>query len=165
MQRPRPYDVVTIGRWDGYSPPSATPAIVSITSSAPCTCSSCPAARGSWPSRRRGRGRASSRRLYLAVDHPFDVLVGVALGVAIPLLAFRYFTPNEVFPVTYHWQDRPPGHRRRRGEAMRRAVEEQLGVTVVDLQPVGLAGSGGSTPLRIRLAGDPRRTCSGSSTR
>ena len=37
------------------------------------------------------------------------------------------------------------------------AVEEQLGVTVVDVRPVGLAGSGGSTPLRLRLAGNPDR--------
>ena len=43
----------------------------------------------------------------------------------------------------------------RRGEAIRRAVEDQLGVTVVDVKPVGLAGSGGSTPLRLRIAGDP----------
>ena len=38
---------------------------------------------------------------------------------------------------------------------MRQAVEDQLGVTVVDVKPVGLAGSGGSTPLRLRVAGDP----------
>ena len=38
---------------------------------------------------------------------------------------------------------------------MRQAVEEQLGVTVLDIRPVGLAGSGGSTPLRLRVAGDP----------
>ena len=30
-----------------------------------------------------------------------DVLFGVALGVAIPVAAFRWFTPNEVFPVVY----------------------------------------------------------------
>ena len=29
------------------------------------------------------------------------------------------------------------------------------GSTVLDLKPVGLAGSGGSTPLRLRVAGDP----------
>jgi tRNA A-37 threonylcarbamoyl transferase component Bud32 len=34
-------------------------------------------------------------------------------------------------------------------------VEDQLGVSVVDIKPVGLAGSGGSTPLRLRIAGDP----------
>ena len=40
-------------------------------------------------------------RLYLAVDHPFDVLVSIAVAVALPLNAFRFFTPNEVFPVAY----------------------------------------------------------------
>ena len=95
-------------------------------------------------------------RLYLGVDHPFDVLAGVVLGVAIPLLAFRFFTPNEVFPVTY--RQGKTAHLDvggRRGEAIRQAVEDQLGVTVVDITPVGLAGSGGSTPLRLRVAGDP----------
>jgi tRNA A-37 threonylcarbamoyl transferase component Bud32 len=43
----------------------------------------------------------------------------------------------------------------RRGEAIRQAVEEQLGVTVLEVKPVGLGGSGGSTPLRLRVAGDP----------
>ena len=35
------------------------------------------------------------------------------------------------------------------------ALRDQLGVEVIDIKPVGLAGSGGSTPLRIRLAGNP----------
>ena len=43
----------------------------------------------------------SFARLYLAVDHPFDLLVAIALAAAIPVNAFRFFTPNEVFPVTY----------------------------------------------------------------
>ena len=95
-------------------------------------------------------------RLYLAVDHPFDVVAGVALGVAIPLAAFRFFTPNDVVPVTYGAGKK--AHLDvggRRGRALREAVEDQLGVTVVEVVPVGLAGSGGSTPLRMRLAGDP----------
>ena len=40
-------------------------------------------------------------RLYLGVDHPGDVLLGVAFAVAIAVTAFRYLTPNEVFPVAY----------------------------------------------------------------
>ena len=32
---------------------------------------------------------------------------------------------------------------------------DQLGLTVLDVQPIGLAGSGGSTPLLISVAGDP----------
>jgi tRNA A-37 threonylcarbamoyl transferase component Bud32 len=43
----------------------------------------------------------------------------------------------------------------RRGEAIRRAVHDQLGLTVVDAKPVGLEGSGGSTPLRLQVEGDP----------
>jgi membrane-associated phospholipid phosphatase len=36
-------------------------------------------------------------RLYLAVEHPTDLLAAVILGVAVPAVAFRFFTPNEVF--------------------------------------------------------------------
>jgi hypothetical protein len=98
----------------------------------------------------------AAARLYLAVDHPTDVAVGIVLIVAVLVNAFRFFTPNEVFPVTYHrGKTAHLDIGGRRGEALRRAVEDQLGVSVVDVKPVGLAGSGGSTPLRIRLAGDP----------
>ena len=95
-------------------------------------------------------------RLYLAVDHPFDVLVGIALPIAILLNAFRFFTPNDVFPVAYGTGK--TAHLDvggRRGEAIRRAVEDQLGIKVLDITPVGLAESGGSTPLRLRTAGEP----------
>ena len=95
-------------------------------------------------------------RLYLGLDHPFDVLTGIAIGVVIPLLAFRFFTPNEFFPVAY--RRGKTAHldvTGRRGAAIRQAVQDQLGLTVVDSKPVGLAGSGGSTPLRLRIAGDP----------
>ena len=99
---------------------------------------------------------SSFARLYLGVDHPFDDLTAVAIGVVIPLLAFRFFTPNEFFPVAYrrgktaHLDVTGP-----RGAAIRQAVQDQLGLTVVDSKPVGLAGSGGSTPLRLQIAGDP----------
>ena len=95
-------------------------------------------------------------RLYLGVDHPFDAITGVALGVALPLLAFRYFAPSEIVPVSYRGgKNAHLDITGRRGDAVRRAVEEQLGATVLDVRPVGLAGSSGSTPLRLRLAGDP----------
>ena len=88
FRRPRPYDVTIIGRWQGYSLPSATVAIVSFTVvgliymlvGAGLLAMS-PSGSGSplWRSSLR-------RRMYLGVDHPFDVLVGAALGVAIPLI-------------------------------------------------------------------------------
>jgi tRNA A-37 threonylcarbamoyl transferase component Bud32 len=40
----------------------------------------------------------------------------------------------------------------RRGQAIRGAVQQQLGLTVLDVKPVGLEGSAGSTPLRLRIA-------------
>ena len=159
FRRPRPYDVTIIGRWQGFSLPSATAAVVVVHRRRRHLHAR--RARPAAPDR-QGRRRAvvvgavGARRLYLGVDHPFDVLTGVAIGVAIPLIAFRFFTPNDVVPVTYHGGK--TAHLDiggRRGEALRRAVEDQLGVTVVDVKPVGLAGSGGSTPLRLRLAGDP----------
>ena len=95
-------------------------------------------------------------RMYLAVDGPSGVLYGLILGVAFPLTAFRWFTPNEVFPVVY--RKGSTAHldvTGRRGEAIREAVQEQLGLTVLEIKPVGLEGSGGSTPLRLKVAGDP----------
>ncbi len=94
--------------------------------------------------------------LYLGVEAPTDILVGVAIGVAIPLLGFRWFAPSQVFPVTYR-QGRS-AHLDvggARGQAIRRALQDQLGLVVDDVQPFGLAGSAGSTPLRIRVKGDP----------
>ena len=75
-------------------------------------------------------------RMALGIEAPTDVLVGVAIGVTIPLVAFRLFTPNEVFPVTYR-----RGRAAHldvggaRGEAIRSALQEQLGLTVESLAP------------------------------
>ncbi len=158
FSRPRPYDVTTIGRWEGFALPSATATTLAFTAIGVVYTVVV-------PGRRRTIAKVVAAvvvalfvfgRLYLAVDHPFDALTGVALGVAIPLNAFRFFTPNEVFPITY--RRAKTAHLDvggRRGEALRRAVLDQVGVTVVDVEPIGLHGSGGSTPLRLRVAGDP----------
>ena len=36
----------------------------------------------------------AASRLYLAVDHPLDVVTGAALGIAVPLTAFRLSPPT-----------------------------------------------------------------------
>ena len=95
--------------------------------------------------------------LYLAVDHVDDLLLGVALAVAIPVSAFRFFTPNEVFPVAYRRGN--TAHvdvTGARGEAIRQGVRDQLGLTVTGITPVGLDSSAGSTPLRLRVEGAPQ---------
>ncbi len=156
--RPLPYDVTVIGLWRGFSFPSVPVAVLTFIVVGIVYTLVVP-----------GRPRAIATvaagalvillafaRLYLGIDHPFDVLVGIALPVAILLNAFRFFTPNDVFPVSY--RRGKTAHLDvggRRGEAIRRAVEDQLGITLLDITPVGLAESGGSTPLKLRAAGDP----------
>lgn len=164
FQRSRPADVEILGRWRGYSFPSATAAVVSMTVVG-LIYILVPAGRARSIAKLAGAAVVTAvvaSRLVLAVDHPSDVLVGVAIGVTVPLLAFRWFTPNAMVPVRY--RQGKTAHLDvggRRGEAVRRAVEEQLGFRVLSIEPFGLAGSGGSTPLRLHVAGDPPLTLFG----
>ena len=95
----------------------------------------------------------SLNRIYLGVDHPTDLAFAVILGVAIPVALFRAFTPSDVFPVRYgrHGKSAHLDVSGARGEAIRRAVQEQLGFVIVEMKLVGLEGSGGSTPLKLRV--------------
>jgi membrane-associated phospholipid phosphatase/tRNA A-37 threonylcarbamoyl transferase component Bud32 len=154
IHRPRPLDVEIIGGWEGFAHPSRPVASLSLVLLG-IIYALIP--HGSW--RQLAKWAAGAlivllgvARLYLAVDHPTDVVIGVIIGVAVPLVAFRLLTPNEVFPVTY-------GRGRaahldvggRRGEAIRHALEDQLGLMVREVKPFGLAGSAGSTPLQITI--------------
>jgi membrane-associated phospholipid phosphatase/tRNA A-37 threonylcarbamoyl transferase component Bud32 len=94
--------------------------------------------------------------VYLGVNSPSDVVIGAIIGVTLPLVAFRLLVPNEVFPVAYRrGRSAHLDVGGRRGEAIHHALEDQLGVQVAEIKPFGLAGSAGSTPLRVRVKGDP----------
>ena len=159
VQRPRPYGVPIIGSWSGYSAPALAAAILTFFLMGIAYCLVV-------PGRPRSYAKAASAVivtvfclacLYLAVNHLDDLLLGVALGVAIPVTAFRFFTPNEVFPVAYRRGS--TAHvdvTGRRGEAIRHGMRDQLGLTVTDITPVGLESSAGSTPLRLRVDGGPQ---------
>ena len=158
LSRPRPYGVPIIGSWGGYSGISPPVAVLTIFLMGAVYCLAVP-----------GRPRTYAKaavvavvavfclaRLYLAVDHVDDLLLAVALAVAIPVTAFRFFTPNEAFPVAYRRGN--TAHvdvTGRRGQAIRQAVHDQLGLTVTEIKPVGLESSAGSTPLRLRVEGSP----------
>jgi tRNA A-37 threonylcarbamoyl transferase component Bud32 len=158
IQRPRPLTVEVLGAWQGFAMPSRPVAVLTATA-VNVLYALVPAGKA------RGRGKliaaglvalVCAGRLYLALDHPTDILVAVALGVAIPLAGWRLLVPNDVFPVTYRRRRTAhldvSGHR---GEAIVRALHDQLGVVVTAVKPFGLEGSGGSTPLKLTVKGDP----------
>jgi tRNA A-37 threonylcarbamoyl transferase component Bud32 len=151
--RMRPAGVDIIGHWEGYAHPSAPVAALGLALVGALH-TLVPA--GRWRLRAGWSvfgvlGIVAVTRLYLGVDHPTDIAAALVTGVALPVVAFRLAVPDEVFPLDYG------GGRRahldvtgRRGEAIRSAVESQLGITVDRVEPFALAGSAGSTPLRLQ---------------
>ena len=160
LSRPRPYGVPIIGSWAGYSGGSPPVAVLTIFLMGAVYCLAVPGRARAWTKAAAAVVVAvfALARLYLGVDHPGDVLVGAAFAVAIAVTAFRYFTPNEVFPVVYRrGRTAHVDVTGRRGEAIRTAVHDQLGLTVTEIKPVGLESSAGSTPLRLRVEGGPEQ--------
>ncbi len=152
--RLRPVGVEILGSWDGYSHPSAPVAALGLSLMG-ALYTLVPG--GTWRNRAKWLVAApvvvlSVARLYLAVDHPSDVLVGAVLGMAVPVVAFRVLTPNQIFPVSYRrGRTAHLDIGGRRGEAIALALYQQLGLTLVDVQPFHLEGSAGSTPLLLRV--------------
>jgi tRNA A-37 threonylcarbamoyl transferase component Bud32/membrane-associated phospholipid phosphatase len=155
-QRPRPFGVELRTSWSGWAMPSMevvhlTLLLVGVLYTL--------VPEGRW----RNTGKwvvvglvalVGLGRVALGVDAPSDVLLAAGIGVTVPLLAFRRCTPSEVFPVAYRrGRSAHLDVGGERGVAIRRALEEQLGLAVEDVKPFGLAGSAGSTPLRITVAG------------
>ncbi len=167
LSRPRPYGVPIVASWGGYSGESPPVALLTIFLMGIVYCLAVP-----------GRTRTHTTaavalviavfclaRLYLGVDHPDDALLGAAFAVAIAVTAFGSFTPNEVFPVAYrrgrtaHVDVTGP-----RGEAIRRAVHDQLGLTVAEIKPVGLESSAGLPRCGCGSMAARMSSCSPSST-
>ena len=137
LQRPRPFEVELLGRWAGYSMPSL-PMTVLAAFLVSTLYSLVPAGRhrGRWASGWSARCSRSPplSRLYLAQDHPTDILAGAILGVAVPLAAFRLLTPNDVYPVRYRrGRTAHLDVTGARGEAIVRALQDQLGLLVTSV--------------------------------
>jgi tRNA A-37 threonylcarbamoyl transferase component Bud32/membrane-associated phospholipid phosphatase len=153
LGRPRPAGVPILGSWDGYAFPSRPVAALALVLVAALFTVAPPG-----PPRTRAAvvavglvGLLGLARLYLAVDHPSDVVAAVVLGALLPLTFFRLLTPDDVFPVAY--RRRPTGAHLElspaRHDAIVRAMDQQLGLTVESVELFGLAGSAGSTPMRL----------------
>jgi tRNA A-37 threonylcarbamoyl transferase component Bud32/membrane-associated phospholipid phosphatase len=150
--RPRPLGVEQIGVWEGYAQPSRPVALLTGVLVAFALSLLPPR-----PWRRRWYLLSAAvvavfgfAQMYTGVDHPSDVLVSATIGVAVPLLIYRTLAPEAVFPVRSR-----PGRTAHldvtgtRGEAIRSAMAGQLGIEAVEIDPIGLEGSAGSTPLRV----------------
>ena len=157
LERPRPFGVEILGDWNGFAMPSMPLAMLS-TFLISTLYANVPAGR----LRQIGKPIVAAvialvaiSRVYLAQDSPSDALAGVVIGVAFSLVAFRTFASNDVFPVTYRrGRTAHLAIDERRLAAITRAVEDQLGLIPEQVNPFGLEGSGGSTPLRIKVKGD-----------
>ena len=156
MQRMRP-PVEILGAWQGFSNPSLPVAGLAAAGMG-VALTVCVAGRfrrmALWAT---GLAVAALglARIYLGVDHPGDVLFSAVLGVVIPLVVLRAFAPEAVFPVAYRrGRTAHLAIDERRLGAIRQALEDQLGVVLRDIKPVGLTNSAGSTPLRITVAGE-----------
>ena len=103
LRRPRPFGVEFRTDWTAWALPSEQMAALVVVlvgilySLVP---------EGHW--RRTGKWAATAlvalvplAHLYVGVEAPTDILVGVAIGVVIPLLGFRWLAPSQVFPVSY----------------------------------------------------------------
>jgi membrane-associated phospholipid phosphatase/tRNA A-37 threonylcarbamoyl transferase component Bud32 len=154
VARPRPLGIPILTGWQGYSMPSRPMAGLAVS-----------AVGAMYALIVAGKPRSIAKwaiwivlvilglaRVYLGVDHTTDVVMGAVFGVAVGVASFRLFAPNDLFPVSY--QRGKAAHLDvggRRGEAIVAAIRDQLGLAVLDVKPVGLEGSGGSTPLRIKI--------------
>jgi len=153
--RERPLGITILAGWQGYAMPSRAMAGLTVTMVGLAYCLVVP-----------GRQRTVAKwaigalvlvlilvRAYLGVEHMTDAGFGAIFGVAVALTAFRWLTPNDVFPVSYRrGKSAHLDVGGRRGEAIVSAVREQLDLEVIGLKPIGLEASGGSTPLRLMIA-------------
>ncbi|HJU57401.1 MAG TPA: phosphatase PAP2 family protein [Actinomycetota bacterium] len=154
IARPRPFGIPILAGWQRYSMPSRPVAGLAVTALGLAYAVVVP-----------GKSRLIAKwvigigltlvllaRIYLGIEHPTDGVAGAVFGVAVAVGMFRWFTPNDVFPVSY--RRAKAAHLDvggRRGEAIVAAVRDQVGLNVLGVKPVGLEGSGGSTPLRIEV--------------
>ena len=158
--QPRPFGVTLRGSWGGWSMPSLQMlaltgwSVIALYTLVP---------EGRLRNRLKWVAAAlvalvALARLHLGVDSPSDIVIAVLISVSLGVTAFRVFAPSEVFPVTYRrGRTAHLDVTGARGEAIRRAAEDQLCLTVSDVVPVGLSGSAGSTPLRLRVEGQSPR--------
>lgn len=156
IQRPRP-DVEILGSWQGFSHPSRPVAALAVT-----LLGALRVLAPHGPVRRIGAvaiglllATVGFARVLLGIDHASDVVIAAAIGAGIVFGVTRLLVPHERHPVVYRLGESAhlPLDQVRR-DAIRTAMDAQLGMRVQSVELFGAEGSAGSTPLRITL--DPQ---------
>jgi len=158
ISAPRPYDVVIRGLWSGYASPSTPLSHLTILLVG--------AVLGFAPPGRARRIAGVVVGVFIALvvwagvalntDYPSPAAASVVFAAAVVVAMLWRFAPDAVAPVRYgHGTSAHLDLGGPRGEAIRTAVADQLGLVVTEVEPFGLAGSGGSSPMRLHLEGDP----------
>jgi hypothetical protein len=157
ISAPRPYDVEILGSWSGYASPSTPLSHLTVLLVG--------AVLGFAPAGSARRAAEVVAALALALvawagvalntDYPTPAAASVVFAAAVVVAMLWRFAPDAVAPVRYgHGTSAHLDLGGARGEAIRAAVADQLGLTVTEVEPFGLAGSGGSSPMRLHLEGD-----------
>ncbi len=155
LDQPLPYDVDILGRWSGYAAPETSVAYMAamLVGAAYCFL-------------RPGRGRTvalvgvavlvallAAAKAVLAVNFPTSVLAGGALGALVAVLGFAVLVPDQVYPLGRRGTRSAHLDLDVRRPAIEQALAVQLGLRLRELKPFGLAGSGGSSPMRLVVDG------------
>ena len=157
LNQPLPYDVEVLGRWSGYAAPEVSVAYLAamLVGAAYCFL-------------RPGRARTAAlvgvlvltlllaaAKAVLAVNFPTSVLAGGVLGALVAVLGFTLLVPDQVYPLGRRGSRAAHLDLDVRRPAIERALAAQLGLRLRELKPFGLAGSGGSSPMRLLVDGRP----------
>jgi tRNA A-37 threonylcarbamoyl transferase component Bud32/membrane-associated phospholipid phosphatase len=162
ISRPTPLGVHSLAGWQGSSPSPETAALaVTLIGMTYALLPRGTLRRWAFAGSAIAVALLAAARIELGQDRPTDDLFGAIFGAAVAVLAFRIFCPDEIFPVTYTRRGRA-AHLEiddRREDAIRSALDEQAGLDLVSIEPIGEESSGGSTPLRLEVRDhDGRRT-------
>ena len=111
------------------------------------------ARRAAWVSAGVVSGLVVLSGLVLEKGSALGMIYGAVLGATMVPFAFAWLAPEGSFPVSYK-RGGNAAHldlSGARAEAVKKAVADQVGLTVTEVEPFGLEGSGGSSPLRMTL--------------
>ncbi len=157
LSQPLPYDVEVLGRWSGYAAPEVSMAYLTamLVGAAYCFLR---------PGRTRNTALVmvggltalfAAAKAVLGVNFPTSVLAGGALGALVAVLGFTLLVPDRVYPFGRRGARSAHLDLDVRRPAIQHALAAQLGVQLRELKPFGLAGSGGSSPMRLVVDGHP----------